>query len=461
MSIFKFLQTPDHYKITPENLEEKLVWYSIVWTFAIYFIGGLYVLGAILPWLLFGILCWRWWQQDPHTPLKERIRIPIGIWMWVGGMVFMQVSLIMGHLDYYLEMGQIIKSSIGWAKGWAILALFPMAGCLPIRPKLIYRAAALVCTMVLLFSPIFIAAYYAKLPAQLFVSPLRAIGGPGPEFFEFRLYEIDPGDNTPRWRLFTPWAPALGFVANIYFFMILREPCKKWKYLGIAGCIMMCQISKSRLALLCLPVVWILVEVLSRISRPIALMIAGAIASTGGVTLPILMEGLESFSEQFAAARKDSSRVRAALGRIAVYRWQTEAPIWGHGIVENGPHMVEYMPIGSHHTWYGLLFVKGIVGFAALAVPMIYSLGDLLIKSQRNDTAKLGLTMLLVIFLYTFGENLEILAYLFWPGLIAIGMGFLERPNDNAIEPSQALLMGTMTQTGNQNTNQNQEEITS
>jgi hypothetical protein len=88
-------------------------------------------------------------------------------------------------------------------------------------------------------------------------------------------------------------------------------------------------------------------------------------------------------------------------------------------------------------------------------------LGDLLIKSQRNDTAKLGLTMLLVIFLYTFGENLEILAYLFWPGLIAIGMGFLERPNEDDIEPSQALLMGTMTQTENQNNNQNKEEITS
>jgi hypothetical protein len=235
-------------------------------------------------------------------------------------MVMMQVSLVVGHLDYYLDMGQIIKSSIGWAKGWAILALFPLAGCLPIRPKLIYRAAALICAMVFLFSPIFIAAYYAKLPEKLFVSPLQAIGGPGPEFFEFRLYEIDPGDNTPRWRLFTPWAPALGFVANIYFFMILREPCKKWKYLGIAGCIMMCQISKSRLALLCLPVVWILVELLSRISRPLSLMITGVIASTGGVTLPMALEGLEKFSEQFAAARKDSSRVRAALGRIAIYR---------------------------------------------------------------------------------------------------------------------------------------------
>jgi hypothetical protein len=79
---------------------------------------------------------------------------------------------------------------------------------------------------------------------------------------------------------------------------------------------------------------------------------------------------------------------------------------------------------------------------------MIYSLGDLLIKSQRNDTAKLGLTMLLVIFLYTFGENLEILAYLFWPGLIAIGMGFLERPNENDIEPSQAIEVLTQEETG-------------
>jgi hypothetical protein len=40
-------------------------------------------------------------------------------------------------------------------------------------------------------------------------------------------------------------------------------------------------------------------------------------------------------------------------------------------------------------------------------------------------------------------------------------MGFLERPNENDREPSQALLRETMTQTENQNTNQNKEEITS
>ena len=455
MDFRTIFRTPEHLRLSPQNFEEKVIWYTIIGTFGIYFIGGLYVLGAILPWLLVGRLGWHWWQQNPKTPIAERIKIPLGIWVWVVGMMGMQVTLIMGHLEYYLDLGQIIKSTIGWAKGWALLALFPMAGCLPIRPKLVYRAAAIICAITFLISPIFLAAYYAHLPAKLFVSPLQAIGGPGPEFFEFRLYEIDPGDNTPRWRLFTPWAPALGFVANIYFFMILREPCKKWKFLGIAGCIMMCQISKSRLALLCLPVVWILVEVLARLSRPIAIICTGLITSTAGITLPMLIEAIGRFSEQFAAARKDSSRVRAALGRIAIYRWQTESPIWGHGIVESGPHMVEYMPIGSHHTWYGLLFVKGIVGFIALAIPMIYSMGDLLWRSQRNDTAKLGLTMTLVIFLYTFGENLEILAYLYWPGLLVMGMGFLALPPETI--PHEASTVSESHQTAlsqTENTNQ-------
>jgi hypothetical protein len=127
---------------------------------------------------------------------------------------------------------------------------------------------------------------------------------------------------------------------------------------------------------------------------------------------------------KFTAARKDSSRVRAALGRIAKYRWEKEAPIWGHGVVEKGPHLVEYMPIGSHHSWFGLLFVKGIVGFLALALPMAWSFGDLTVKAQKSESAQVGLSMVLVLMFYTFGENLEILAYLFWPGLVMMGIGF-------------------------------------
>jgi hypothetical protein len=98
--------------------------------------------------------------------------------------------------------------------------------------------------------------------------------------------------------------------------------------------------------------------------------------------------------------------------------------VWGHGIVERGPHLVEYMPIGSHHSWYGLLFVKGAVGFGALALPMAWSVVELTIKAQRSGVARLGLGIVLVMFLYTFGENLEILTYLLWPGLVVLGGAF-------------------------------------
>ena len=48
----------------------------------------------------------------------------------------------------------------------------------------------------------------------------------------------------------------------------------------------------------------------------------------------------------------------------------------------------------------------------------------LLVKSQYNRDASTGLAILFILFLYTFGENLEILAYLYWPGLILMGIGF-------------------------------------
>jgi len=130
----------------------------------------------------------------------------------------------------------------------------------------------------------------------------------------------------------------------------------------------------------------------------------------------------ESFATRFREARADSSRVREALAGIAVNRWRSEAPIWGHGQVEAGPHLVEYMMIGSHHTWYGLLFVKGAVGLVAMAIPLLFSLIYFFVKATRTEEGRVALSIMLLLFLYTFGENLEVLAYLIWPGLLFIGI---------------------------------------
>ncbi|MBD2653691.1 O-antigen ligase domain-containing protein [Synechocystis sp. FACHB-383] len=409
--------------IKPENFPERLVWYSMVYIYGFYLLGAIYIVGSVLGVILGLYVGLKWWLQTEATPEAEKIKIHWLIWVWIIGMAMMQVALIIGHLDFDLPTSTIIKSSIGWLKGWAALALYPLAGCLPIRPRLIYRAVCVICLQTLLISPLLIIAPLLHFPEILYVSPLKAVGGPGTTFFDVSFYEVD-FDGSIRQRLFTPWGPALGFVANIYFVLALKEKNKKWRWFGIIGSLYLAQICKSRLAIVSLILTPIFTFCLARLSRPFTLMVLGIGSTITGIMAPWLFNLLDTVMRKFTEARSESSRVRTTLKQIAGYRWETEAPIWGHGIVESGPHVVEYMPIGSHHTWYGLLFVKGIVGFYALAIPMVLSLFLLLIKAQRYAVAEAGLAVLFILFLYTFGENLEILAYLYWPGLIIMGLGF-------------------------------------
>ncbi len=410
--------------IQPENIPEKVVWWAIANTYFIWVVGGLYVVGSVVCWLLLLFLLIKILAQTKDTPPQEKISISWVIWVWIIGMLFMEVALIAGHLDYNLETGLIIKSSIGWAKGWAALALYPLAGALKIRPQIIYRAVCVVGFHTILITPFLLLTPSLHLPQILYVSPLKAVGGPGNEFFDVPLYEIDGSTGDLRWRLFTPWGPALGFVGNVYFMLALQEKNKKWRCFGLIGSILMCFVCKSRLAQVCIVIIPLLTKVLSSLNKAKMLIGLGFVSYLGGIFSPSIILSFNNFWEGFKAARAGSTRVRMALKRIAVYRWETEAPIWGHGVVEDGPHIVEHMPIGSHHTWAGLLFVKGIVGFMALAIPMALSFIYLLIKSMNSKypTAKVGLSVVMILFLYTFGENLEILVYLYWPGLLVMGI---------------------------------------
>jgi len=130
------------------------------------------------------------------------------------------------------------------------------------------------------------------------------------------------------------------------------------------------------------------------------------------------------------SARADSTRVRSALGNIALYRWQSEAFWFGHGVVERGSHLVEFMPIGSHHNWYGLLFVKGVVGFLSFLVPFVLTSCVLLVKAQYQVSSRLGLGMCLIIGFFSLSENVEALAYMTWPAWLLIGIGLRSAISD-------------------------------
>lgn len=403
------------------TLEEKLIWYAIVLTYPFYVIGALYVTGAIVGWVILAVALLRFFVEGRD----EEARVPVLVWLWILGMLVMEVALIVAHINWDLGLAKTIKSSIGWAKGWALLALFPLLGAiLKVRLEIVVRAIAVVAAQGLLFSVVTVMAYLVGLPGEIFVSPLKAVGGPGDEFFTFSMYGINPETGAGRWQFFCPWAPAAGLIACLYLVFCLLEQNSFWRYSGMAGCLAMVLLCQSRAGLAIFPVIVVLMAMGNRLLRPWTLI-------TLGIVIPVLLvfgepiyEAIMNSFQAIKEARPDSTRVRSTLARLAVQRWQAEAPFFGHGIVERGPKIVELMPIGSHHSWYGLLFVKGLVGLLALAIPMVCSLLYLLLEAQRSRVAVAALTLLAVIIGYSFFENLEILSYLYWPALFWMGVAF-------------------------------------
>lgn len=412
----------------PGNFEEKLIWYSLIGTYGLYFAGGLYVWWSGVAWVLAGRLFWKLYRQSSTTPAAERIAVPASLWIWVVGMVAMELALVMGHGDFDLGFAKTITSTINWGREWALFAVFPLVGCLPIRPQLLYRAVCVVCLQSLLLIPVFYAGYLANLPDSLYVSPLRYVGGNNAAMYEVFLYQPDPENNQIRLQLFAPWAPALGLVANVYLLLALNETSNRWRWIGIVGALLMAAVSFSRLAIVALIGVAVVAWLLRNLSKPLVPVTAGLIAAVAGVFATGISQAGEAVWENFNGARAASSRVRSTLGRIALERWQNDAPVWGHGVIEpKGPKIVEFMPIGTHHTWFSLLYTKGIVGFGALAAVFAWSIVVLAHKSIHSPLARTGLSLVLTLCFYTFGENIDSLCYLYAPGLMIIGMAFKEK----------------------------------
>jgi hypothetical protein len=142
-----------------------------------------------------------------------------------------------------------------------------------------------------------------------------------------------------------------------------------------------------------------------------------------GILSSKLIEWFEELKVSFYKFRPGSSQVRAALGRITLDRWWNEAPIWGHGInISRGPASLGFMPIGTHHTWYGVLYLHGLVGFFCFAIPFLLSAVDLLSRVKNSQIARVAFSLMLVLFLFSFGENIENLSYLYWQALLIIGI---------------------------------------
>jgi hypothetical protein len=411
--------------IAPQNLPEKLIWYYIVGTYLIYYLGGQYLLAPLLGYFLVLYLFWQWWNQTAATPLEEKITIPFTVWLWLIGMVVVEIALIVGHLDFDLGLTKIIGSSVNrWLRTWVLFPLFMLVGSLNIRPQLIYRAVCILCVQSLVMVMI---ASILRIPDLIYTSPLQIFGG-GDLWYRVYVFGsfLDSGTEF-RLQLFAPWAPALGLVGNIYFFLAIQEQDCKLRWLGMIGAVAMTVGSVSRLAIICLPLAWFLSWFLSNISRPLIQLLTGLVTFCGGFLAPTMINVMQAAQEQLTNSRAGSSKVRAVVGRIALYRWQNEALIWGHGSVgDRGPKVAANMAIGTHHTWFSILYNHGLIGCLGLAMPLAWSLVELVFKSQKSQTAQVGLSIILVLLISSLGDNIDVLAYLYWPSLVILGIAFQE-----------------------------------
>lgn len=430
----------------PRNLAERLVWRALIWTWPLYFIGALYVAGPVLGWTLAALAFVSMYLGPAIRPdLRATGPLPPLVWAWGLGIAALLVILWAGHLNWDLGPAATVKSSIGWAKGWALIPLFVLAGAvLPIGRDILVRGQCVVGLWTVCLTPLLLAAPLLHLPERIFTSPLKAIGGPGPEYFTVFLFTFDPSDGQPRWQFYAPWSPFAALLGVIMVVFALEERDRRWRWAGLAGGIAMILLSKSRMGMIGLVACTLIPRALPLLGRVWAWQALAGLAASLAVLGTPLIQTLQNAIAAFKGARADSTRVRAALQRIAGERWHAEAFWFGHGTVQPGSHIVERMPIGSHHTWWGLLFVKGLAGLLAVALPTAWHLANATAEATKGPRGRMPLGIMLTILLLSFGENLEIEAYMLWPALIALGINLREQADGKEKAPARALQTGAI-----------------
>ncbi|MGQ4649265.1 O-antigen ligase family protein [Lyngbya aestuarii] len=421
----------------PRNIEESVVFYCITGTYILYIMGAQFIVVPLMAWLLTLYLFKKLWQQNHQTTQEEKITIPVGVWAWIIAAAVIEVALIAGHLSFHYGVTTIAKRTINaFGRTWLLYGILPLVGCLKIRPQLVYRAACILCLQSLILIPLCYFAATAGLPSFLYDSPLAKIGGYGDIYYRVRLYIVE--DNVTRLVLFAPWAPILGLAGNVYFCLTRQESDRRWRLLGMVGAAAMAWSSGSRAAQICLLVMPVVSWLAVRIFQPKIQIFLGFTGALAGFFSYWLINLAEDFKNYFDGLRSDSSLERRILQRITRHRWWHDAPLWGHGEVSEGPAIVNFQTLGSHHTWNGLLYIHGVVGFSAFALAMFWTFVELLIKAQKSETARVALSIVLVIFFFSFVDTLSNPIYTFWPGLLILGIAFKEKMK-NPLEPEKQL----------------------
>ena len=411
-------------EVMQKNKYEMIVWWTIICTIPLWLIGGIYIVGSILGWALCALKIFKTRIIAKQNTFKTNILVL----SWLIGASILLMSLLIGHYNFELGLLTTLKSSIGWAKGWALFPLYIVSGFLPIRKEIIIRSIALNSILMLAMVVIGVFVFAFGIEGSIYTSPLRIVSpGNSDAFFDFTLLYRDLATNAIKVRLFAPWSPALGLLANTYFWIIINESDKRIRNIAILSVVVLCIMSVSRAALISITIIPSILYLLTRIKGYLLFFASSLLTTIVSIYYDYIVAFVLDLWFLIRNTRIDSSRIRSLLTEISLQRWMDEAFWWGHGIVIQGPKLVENILVGTHNTWVHLLYAKGLIGLVAFLLPMAILLLLSFMSFLKNKDDKLStscLGIVLVLWQYSVSENLEMLAYLYWPSLLFIGTFF-------------------------------------
>ena len=415
----------------PQNFPEAVIWYYIIGTYILFFLGAQFIAAPVVAWLMvLYIFVKKVWMRPEIGDLEEKFIIPPTVWVWIISMSLMGLALVIGHANLDMGLTRIIKSFINFfLRTWALMAVFPLIGCLSIRPQLIYRAACILGLQSLILIPVAYGLGMANVEMPLYVVSLLAkVGGLGERYYAVSLYTIEAiTDDRLRLTMNAPWAPALALAASVYFWLCYADSSRVWRTVGLISNAILIWGSVSRLGILCLFFIPVLRFFIIRLLKPRVQLFVGGAVFIASIFSSRIIRAAQGFKDYIDSQRAESSNLREILARMAFAKWR-EYPVWGHGILASeGPEYTYGMVIGSHHTWFGLLYTHGVVGLLAFLVPLTLSFLELLVKAQTSKLAQTALSIVLILIAFSIGENLETLIYLYWPGLVLLGIAFKEK----------------------------------
>ncbi len=409
-------ETTIHIEEPTEVIGNKLIYNYCL------FMPVLWLLGLILPATL-GILFWLIYKNQKFEEFLDPL---ILCWLLVG--IAQALSVFINWTSSGEGIGFLIGRLLSaHVTGWFIYSFTLWLGkTYRLATDKMIRGFCILSLYIGIFSFVAVGLFFVfRGERMLYDSPISYLLNSRSQlvksYFMVKLYYVDP--TYPRVILFFPWATVLGFTCLCFLFLIPLEKNPKWKFIGMTGAFigLIASFSRACIALFfiaCCLYFWVR---MNRFFRWVVLPLAAVIAVPILVfDIPILAPIEEAYNS-IRDMRAGSSSARE-MGYELSWEGFLESPILGKGWPGGYVHENIPMPIGTHSTFYGVLYTGGILTFGSYALAIVITIIYTYLKALKGNVVSITSFLIVACLgIFSYAEGVYIMALplfylMFWIG---------------------------------------------